>query len=54
MLDARFGPISDPHSLARELSSRAGIAEHGLFLGMTDDLLIAGDHGVEHVRRKAA
>jgi ribose 5-phosphate isomerase A len=51
ILDAAFGPIADPDALARELAARAGIVEHGLFLGMATDLLVAGDNGVEHRTR---
>jgi ribose 5-phosphate isomerase A len=48
ILDAAFGPIADPAALAGLLDARAGIVEHGLFIGLATDLLIAGDHGVEH------
>jgi ribose 5-phosphate isomerase A len=48
ILDCAFGPIADPMALARELDARAGIVGHGLFLGLVTDLLVAGEHGVEH------
>lgn len=48
ILDAAFSPIADAHVLADRLSRRAGIAEHGLFLGLATDLLVAGPAGVEH------
>ena len=48
ILDCVFGPIADPMALARELDARAGIVGHGLFLGLATDLLVAGEHGVEH------
>jgi ribose 5-phosphate isomerase A len=48
ILDCAFGPIADPFALARELDARTGIVEHGLFLGMTTDLLVAGDKAIEH------
>jgi ribose 5-phosphate isomerase A len=51
ILDARFGPIDDPPALAAALGARAGIVEHGLFIGIADDLIIAGASGVRHVRR---
>ncbi len=50
ILDCTFGAIADPHTLAARLSARAGIVEHGLFLGMTTDLIIAGQDGIRHVR----
>jgi ribose 5-phosphate isomerase A len=49
ILDAAFGPIADPYALARELDARTGIVEHGLFLGMATDLLVAGDDDVQHL-----
>ena len=51
ILDARFGPIADPAALAATLGARAGIVEHGLFIGIADDLIIAGAAGVRHVTR---
>jgi ribose 5-phosphate isomerase A len=51
ILDCRFGPIADAPALAAVLGARAGIIEHGLFIGITNDLIIAGATGVRHVRR---
>lgn len=51
ILDAQFGPIADPTALADQLSQRAGIVEHGLFIGIATDLIVAGAHGVRHLRR---
>jgi len=51
ILDANFGPIEDPQALARKLNDRVGIVEHGLFIGLATDLLIASDDGVEHLTR---
>ncbi len=49
ILDCRFGPISNPAELASKLSARAGIVEHGLFLGLATDLIIAGKEGIRHL-----
>src|SRR4051794_26008524 len=51
ILDCAFGPIADPFQLARELDARTGIVEHGLFLGMATDLLVAGNKAIEHFTR---
>lgn len=52
ILDADFGPLAHPARLAAVLSARAGIVEHGLFIGMATDLITAGaDSGVVHRRR---
>ena len=46
VLDAAFGPIGDLATLAGALASRAGIVEHGLFLGLTSTVVVAGAGGV--------
>lgn len=51
ILDCDFGPIADPESLSARLNERVGIVEHGLFLGLATDLIIAGRDGVRHVKR---
>ena len=51
ILDSRFGPITDPAALASVLDSRAGVAGHGLFIGIAHELIVAGATGVRHVRR---
>lgn len=48
--DCAFGPIADPEELAAELRARTGIVEHGLFLGMTDELLIGTPQGLRRLR----
>ncbi|MGH9853062.1 MAG: ribose 5-phosphate isomerase A, partial [Blastocatellia bacterium] len=51
ILDCDFGPIADPLKLATRLSLRAGIVEHGLFLNLATDLIVAGRDGVRHFTR---
>lgn len=51
ILDCDFGPIRAARELARMLSERAGIVEHGLFLGLASDVVIAGADGVRHLTR---
>ncbi|MGC9348672.1 MAG: ribose-5-phosphate isomerase RpiA [Anaerolineae bacterium] len=50
ILDCDFGPIEDLEMVSRALSARAGIVEHGLFLGLVSDVVIARAHGIEHRR----
>ncbi|MFM7171983.1 MAG: ribose-5-phosphate isomerase RpiA [Caldilinea sp.] len=49
IVDCRFGPIADPAGLAQQLGARAGIVEHGLFLGLAADLIVAGSSGICHL-----
>lgn len=51
--DAYFGLIDNPADLAAVLSARAGILEHGLFVGLTDDLIVAETTGIRHLKRSA-
>jgi len=51
ILDAAFGPIADPAGLDATLNARAGIVEHGLFIGMARDVVVAGVDGLRHLQR---
>lgn len=51
ILDANFGRIEDPAALDAKLNSRAGIVEHGLFVGLATDLVVATAAGIKHTRR---
>ncbi|HUU41932.1 MAG TPA: ribose-5-phosphate isomerase RpiA [Desulfatiglandales bacterium] len=51
ILDCRFGPILRPAQLAENLNSRAGIVEHGLFIGLATDIIVAHTKGVRHLKR---
>ena len=50
ILDCDFGPITDPAALAGRLEARAGIVEHGLFVGLATDVIVAGRAGIQHLR----
>jgi len=51
ILDADFGPINDLSKLAAKLNERAGIVEHGLFLGLASDVIVAESNGIQHLKR---
>ncbi len=51
ILDTHFGQISDPYGLVSRLNDRAGIVEHGLFLGLATDVIVAGRKDIRHLRR---
>jgi ribose 5-phosphate isomerase A len=51
IFDCRFGPIADAPRLAQALGARAGIVEHGLFIGLADDLIVASPSGIQHRTR---
>jgi ribose 5-phosphate isomerase A len=52
ILDADFGPMADPTALANRLNERAGIIEHGLFLGLASAVIVAAKDGIRHLERK--
>jgi ribose 5-phosphate isomerase A len=47
ILDCAFGEIREPELLAEALSLIPGVVEHGLFLGLADIAIVAGEGGVE-------
>ena len=51
IFDCDFGPITDPADLAAKLGARAGIAEHGLFVDLATDIIVASETGVRHLKR---
>jgi ribose 5-phosphate isomerase A len=52
ILDAKFGPIEDPYKLAEMLDKRAGVVEHGLFLGLATEVIVAGNDGIRRLAKK--
>ena len=49
ILDASFGRIPDTRALSDALHAIPGVVEHGLFLGLADTAIVAGDAGVETI-----
>lgn len=47
VIDCAFGPIADPAGLASDLSAVPGVVEHGLFVGLADDVVVGTADGVE-------
>ncbi len=43
IIDCHFGAIDDPQALGLTLADRAGIVEHGLFIGMAEEAIVAGE-----------
>ena len=49
IVDWSSGEIDNPSFFADRLSRRAGIVEHGLFIGTTSDIIIGFARGIEHL-----
>jgi ribose 5-phosphate isomerase A len=53
VVDCHCGTIPDPQKTASEVRAIVGVVEHGLFLGMTNLVLVAGENGVTEMKAKA-
>jgi len=51
ILDCAFGPIASAGSLDRDLNGIVGVVEHGLFLGLADQVVVGRAAGVEVLDR---
>ncbi len=49
ILDCDFGPIANPAQLAEQLNRRAGIVEHGLFVGLTHVVIVSSPAGIREL-----
>lgn len=52
ILDCKFGPVDDAHRLAAEIKARTGIVEHGLFLNLATDVIVANADEIRHMQRE--
>jgi ribose 5-phosphate isomerase A len=48
------GGIKDPAELGTELKKVTGVVEHGLFVGMTDTVIVANGDGPKAIGRSGA
>jgi ribose 5-phosphate isomerase A len=51
ILDCRFRPIADPRALQQQLLAIPAVIDSGLFIGMTDTVLIGQAEGVRRLDR---
>ena len=54
ILDASFGRIPDPEALAAGLDVLAGVVEHGLFIGLASEAIVARPEGLERLTSRTA
>ncbi len=52
ILDASFGRIADPPSVAQALSETPGVVEHGLFIGLAKLALVGREDAVQEIHTK--
>lgn len=53
IVDCLFTPGFEPEEMAATLSQRAGIIEHGLFINLATEMIIAGAQGIQVLRPEA-
>ncbi|WP_128903979.1 ribose-5-phosphate isomerase RpiA [Halorubrum amylolyticum] len=51
VLDCAFGEIDDPDALATTLATTPGAVEHGIFVGLADEVHVGTETGVRVARR---
>ena len=51
IVDCHFNKIKNPRKLALLLSQRAGVMEHGLFVGLASEVIVAGPGGIQRIKR---
>ena len=47
ILDTKFAPMDEPQAIASLLEARAGIVEHGMFLGLANEAIVATTEGIK-------
>jgi ribose 5-phosphate isomerase A len=51
ILDCAFGPMANPKEVAHHLDHVVGAIEHGLFLGLTKEVIVGEHDGVRTVKK---
>jgi ribose 5-phosphate isomerase A len=51
ILDCTFGPMANPSEIAAKIKARAGVVEHGLFLGLATEIIVASTNGIRRITR---
>ncbi len=52
IIDCNFGQIGNLNELNEMLHKQAGIVEHGLFLGIADEVIVGKSTGVDYLRKQ--
>lgn len=47
ILDCQFGPMQNPAQIAEQLKATVGVVEHGLFIGMAEQAIVATADSIE-------
>lgn len=50
IIDCDYERIDDPRALADRIISITGVVDHGLFLDMTTEVLVAGASGLQRLK----
>ncbi|MBO7671638.1 MAG: ribose-5-phosphate isomerase RpiA [Aeriscardovia sp.] len=50
LIELDLGEIKDPAFLANDLKQRTGVIEHGMFLGMVNEVIVATQSGIKIIK----
>ncbi|MCY4170303.1 MAG: ribose-5-phosphate isomerase RpiA [Bacteroidetes bacterium] len=50
IIDADFGPISNPSQLSHTLLEIPGVLDHGIFFGLTTEVIVGAESGIEVIQ----
>lgn len=51
ILDSNFGVINSPKELTQKLEARAGIVEHGIFINLVSEVIVASQEGIKILKK---
>ncbi|MCQ3932880.1 MAG: ribose 5-phosphate isomerase A [Chloroflexi bacterium] len=54
IIDCKFDPLTTPAALAElaeKIKVRTGVVEHGFFIGVASEVIVAGADGIRNIRR---
>lgn len=51
ILDCNFGAIADSEKLSAQIKNRTGVVEHGLFLNLASEVIVAGSNGIRTIKK---
>ncbi len=54
IFDCNFGAMADPSGLAEQLKQRAGIVEHGLFIRLVSEVIVASTSGTRQLQKQSS
>jgi ribose 5-phosphate isomerase A len=51
IMDCHFARLDDPYQLAQQIIAQPGVVEHGFFLGLATEAIVATPAGLKKLKR---